>query len=404
MKCRLLHILLLTFATLMASVSSLSAKEQYVDPVFGDTINRNADDFVMVSLLVADPGTAIYSVMGHACLRMQCPVFDMDYCYSYESEDVQNRLYDFFAGNLKMGLFVVPVDEYCQEYREEGRGVCEYKLNLPIAVKRNLWRVIDQHIAEGKLLRYDYLRRGCTTTCVQFLREALGNMPIQYDASLYQQAPSARELVKRATVNALWTRFVVCFIAGSEVDKPLHGEKQLIIPTDLVAAWQKTTVNGQKLLSEEATVLVEGKPQTNDTHFTPLVAMLLLLIVTIANLFWSKPYLDWLMLAMQTVIGCLMMYLICISNLCCTSWNWLIVPFNILPVICWCWRKWWALLYACVLLIWCGIMTGVAIWGNVLADWSHIVLVLSWTMVLLKQSPRMNNFLHTIAKYKLLTR
>ena len=92
------------------------------------------------------------------------------------------------------------------------------------------------------------------------------------------------------------------------------------------------------------------------------------------------------MLAAQTVIGAFMVYLICFSNLCHTEWNWLIVPFNILPAIFWYWRKYWALPYACALLIWCGVMSYVAIWGHVLVDWPHIVLVLAWTLVLIKQS------------------
>ena len=59
------HLIRILFVLLTSLVVALpmSAKEQYVDPVFGDTINRSAEDFVKVSLLVADPGTAIYSVM-----------------------------------------------------------------------------------------------------------------------------------------------------------------------------------------------------------------------------------------------------------------------------------------------------------------------------------------------------
>ena len=83
-------ILLFLFAVLIASILPTFAEERYVDPVFGDTIDRTAEDFVTVSLLVADPGLSTYSVLGHACLRMQCPAFGMDYCFSYESEDVKN--------------------------------------------------------------------------------------------------------------------------------------------------------------------------------------------------------------------------------------------------------------------------------------------------------------------------
>lgn len=383
---RMPKISLLMLAMMMASAMPILAKEQYVDPVFGDTIDRTAEDFVTVSLLVADPGKAVYSTMGHSCLRMQCPTFGLDYCFTYESEDVTTRFWDFIAGNLYMGLFTIPTKEYCGWYIEEGRGVYEYKLNIPAWAEQNLWRILDNQVAEGSLLPYDYLKRGCTIACVEFLHNALGDTHIAYDASLYEQAPTGRDLVRWATTNSLWMRFFVCFIAGSECDKPLHGKKQLLVPADLVDAWKKATINGKPLMSSKPNVLVEGESQAKNGWFTPLIAMLLVLVLSIANLFWNKPYFDWLMLAAQTVIGAFMVYLICISNLCHTDWNWLIVPFNILPAIFWYWRKYWALPYACALLIWCGVMSYVAIWGHVLVDWPHIVLVLAWTLVLIKQS------------------
>ena len=114
-----------------------------------DSIDCNADDFVIASLLVADPGSKLYSVLGHACIRMQCPAYGLDYCFSYESEDVAHRVADFFAGKLYMGMFAIPVEEYCAPYREEGRGVYEYRLNLPIEIKRELWRILDEEMLKG---------------------------------------------------------------------------------------------------------------------------------------------------------------------------------------------------------------------------------------------------------------
>ena len=59
----LIRILFVLFASLVITLP-MSAKEQYVDPVFGDTIDRSAEDFVTVSLMIADPGTVFYTVLG----------------------------------------------------------------------------------------------------------------------------------------------------------------------------------------------------------------------------------------------------------------------------------------------------------------------------------------------------
>ena len=381
----LLSLLLLVAGTFSVSAQIVDAQGQYVDTVFNDHVNRTAEDFVIASLLVADPGTVMYSVVGHACLRLQCPTFGMDYCFSYESEGVQNRVLDFLAGKLMMGLFAIPVEEYCAQYREEGRGVYEYTLNLPVEVKRELWRVLDEHIAQGHRLPYDYFHRGCAITIVDFVKEALGESVIVYDKSLRENQLTAREMYFHHTQPSMWVRFLCVFIVGGEADIVHSNDRQLIVPMDLVYAWQQAKINGKPLLASEPNILVKGEPKVADGWFTPMVLAILLLILSIANLFWNRPYFNWLMLAAQTLVGCFMTYLICFSDLCCTDWNWLIIPFNPLPLIFWHWRKYWALPYAGVLTIWCLAMAAMTIWGHIRVDWSHILMVVSWIIIVIKQ-------------------
>lgn len=383
-------ILLILLLSLLIGTPPISAQivdehGQYVDTTFHDNVDRTSDDFVIASLVVADPGTYMYSVLGHACIRLQCPTFGMDYCFSYESEDVRQRVFSFLAGKLMMGLFAIPIEDYCALYREEGRGVYEYKLNLPIEVKRELWRVMDEHLAEGIRLPYDYYHRSCAITIKNFVNEALGEIEVVYDSTLYKNTPTARELCIKHSQRALWVQFFALFIVGNEADELLVGDKQLIIPIDLVQTWQKATVNGVPLLAAEPVVLVEGGPQVADGWFTPMVLALILLVLSVANLFWNRPYFDWLMLLLQTMVGCFMTYLICFSDLCCTEWNWLIIPFNPLPLVFWRWRKYWALPYVGILMIWCVVMVSMTLWGHPRMDWSHILMVVAWIIIVINQ-------------------
>ena len=112
-----LNILIFTLLSFLIGTFSVSAQtkdteQQYVDTIFHDNVDRTAEDFVIASLLVADPGTVLYSVLGHACIRLQCPAFGLDYCYSYESENRMQRILAFLAGKLKMGLFYIPNELY----------------------------------------------------------------------------------------------------------------------------------------------------------------------------------------------------------------------------------------------------------------------------------------------------
>ena len=92
---------------------------------FNDTIDRLAPDFVKVSLVVCDPSEVLYSTLGHAALHLQCPTFGLDYIFSYESENVRDKIWTFLKGNLKMGMFAIPVDTFLVPYQLSGRGVKE---------------------------------------------------------------------------------------------------------------------------------------------------------------------------------------------------------------------------------------------------------------------------------------
>ena len=65
-----------------------------------------------------------------------------------------------------------------------------------------------------------------------------------------------------------------------------------------------------------------------------------------------------------------------------TGWSWLIIPFNILPAICWKWRKKWALPYVIVIALWCICMLCAT---HRLVEYTHIILATSFGIILLKQ-------------------
>ena len=43
---------------------------------FNDTIDRLAEDFVEASILVADQGFELFSVLGHMAIRVKCSYYD----------------------------------------------------------------------------------------------------------------------------------------------------------------------------------------------------------------------------------------------------------------------------------------------------------------------------------------
>ena len=104
-------------------------------------------------------------------------------------------------------------------------------------------------------------------------------------------------------------------------------------------------------------------------------------------LFIEKAWIDWLILAIVTLVGIMETYLVVFSTLPCTCWHWLIIPFNVLPAICWKWRKYWALPYAIIIGIWATCMLA---YPHQLVDTSMVVLAVAFMMILLNKRNRIN--------------
>lgn len=371
---------------------SVYAQEQEIDSVQRAELWKQ-QDFVRAYYVVAEPGGALYSIFGHACLHMVCPAYDLDYFFSYESEDAANRILSFLSGNLHMGLTAFTADEYFASIGDEGRGVKEYELNLPIDVKRELWRVLDEKVAQGMYLPYDFESRGCAYACVEMLNEALGDRKIEYGEWSPRFNRTRREMCNDfGKVDYPWNMMFIMGLVGTDVDKMLTPEEKMIIPTEVAEVWQNAKVDGEYLLSREAHILQPSTKQYQKASwFTPMVAALLLLVLAVVSLFISKPYIDWLILGIVTIIGIMVTYLVVFSTLPCTSWNWLIMPFNILPAICWKWRKYWSLPFAVVIGVWAICMLASP---HQLVDYSMIVLAGTFVLVLVnKRNLDINNYI-----------
>lgn len=331
------------------------------------------DDFVIASIVVADPGEVLYSRVGHVGLHMRCPDHNLDYVFSYESEDVRHKVPAFLAGKLKMGMFAIPTSEYLELYRADGRGVREYRLNLPIDVKRELWRVLDNHMLEGANLPYDYITYGCAHSALMMIKEALDTIPIEYGEWPERfLTETRRELTARYMAESSpWSWCFLNLITNGSINRECSLEDKLIMPGDLVEMLQQATVQGRPMLDSEAHLLLDGKPTLETPFVSPLALSLILLLLTAVCLLMRKPWMDYVLLALQTLLGIVTVYLVCISKLCCTEWSWLIVPFNPLPLIVWKWRRHWALPYASLLVLW---IVFILLWPHSLTDWPYLVL------------------------------
>jgi len=340
-------------------------------------IDRADPNFVKASLLVMGPGGSLYSCVGHVCFRLECPKFNLDYCFSYESEGVGDKVLSFLSGNLKMGLFAVPTEKYLADYKAEGRGATQYALDLPPEAKQRLWKLLDDKVAEGVNLPYDFIHRGCAQSTLKYLFEATRPAPIEYPPWPAKYEKTMRELFVDAMGSHPWNLSFLQVLGGIDVDADFPKIRRVVVPSDLLEFLQGTKVGGRPILTGESTVLL---PQTNGSHrpwFTPMMAAGCMFALAVTSWFAAGVTIDCLFLALQTALGGFLMYLVFGSNLPATTWNWLLVPFNPLPIALWKWRKYCALPFAAITLLWIGF---VVFWPHMLTGWPYVALAAAYAV------------------------
>lgn len=356
-----------TLVIVIVFLASLGVSAQEADTTKYD------EDFVKTSLIIASPGDMLYSKVGHCAIRMQCPQYKLDYVFSYESEDARQKVLTFLAGKLKMGMFSVPTDEYISSYKKEGRSVAEYTLNIPIDAKRNLWKVLDTHVMEGANLPYDFITRGCAHSVLTMIDEGIFPLTLEFDSFPKTFATSTRrELTGLQMKDHPWTWcFLNLLVNGSIDDTDCSNEDKVIMPADLVESLLKARINGKPLISEAPKALLTGKSEKSTCWFTPLMLAIILLVITVIATLIKWNFWNYVLLAIQTVLGIFILYLVAFSSLCCTEWSWLIIPFNPLPLIFWKWRKRWALPFSVIITLWAAAML---LYPHQLTDTTFIVL------------------------------
>ena len=383
-----LNILFFTILSLLIGSPPISAQivdeqGQYVDTTFHDNVDRTAEDFVIASILISDPIEGVLSLAGHTAIRVQCPVFGLDYVYHYvmiHQEDSISEAKALLTGQFFVQMVADTFATYVQHCETINRGLTEYRLRLTPQEEQRLWQILDEELVSGKQLKYDFVQEGCAVKTKKLIERVLDKKYIDYSTCDPRFSAPQYELVSVAMQHAPWMRFVMLTAMHGHT-KQSGCSNNLLIPVDLAMAWQTATVNGHSLLGDGVR-LVPNNYYRSDVWFTPMRLSLLLFLLSIIALFIKRQYIDWVVLGVQLLMSVLVL-LFSVMGSTFIVWNWLLIPFNVLPIICWKWRKYWALPYVGVLVVWCSVMLFVP---HMLVDVTHIILTLAFAIVLLKQS------------------
>ena len=352
MVVKTMRIWIVTLVTGLVLATSASVHAQNKIPwTHGGPLLPDSSNFVTASLLIASPGEAIYSQLGHAAIRMECPIHNLDYCFSFEEEPGMGGIIKFFVGKTDAHMLAVPTTEFLKEFKLDGRRVMQYTLNLTTYEKQELWRLLDNDYVDEELRNFNFLQNNCSSVSLMAIENVMIDETIDFNGWPEQFQMINGAGVRYLTRNYPWLQFWSMIFLGTESDSYWEHEQQ-VAPELLPNVLKKATIisaEGQKRPMIIATK--ELMPFKNNFKASPVtptwvfgLLLLAVVLITLAQLKWKLKWigqvLDVLLMVLVTIAGLFLIYTSFVSGLFGTHWNWYLIPFNPLPLIIWLiWRK-----------------------------------------------------------------
>lgn len=335
--------LLAVLAMLLTWVSGAHSSPNDSIKVLPDSSN-----FVTASLVVATPTNTIYSVFGHATLRLECPTHNLDYVFTFESDTNVGTFMTGIAGKAIAKYVAVPTADYMAEIRKDYRGLSQYELNLTVEEEKELWRLLDEDMMAGGYRHFNLLQTNCLSTSIIKLQQCLRGEYFEWGPARFPQTLVNGELFRYSVRNYPWVEFLFITVVGSVYDEYSQQEYRLV-PEFIVPMLNEShfvnTVTGEKrpVLTGKRKMLIVAKDTPRPSAITPTwvfgLLLLFTILLTIGQWVWKWVKLpvafDALMLVAQTLFGLLLLFVNVYSELFGSSWNWYLVVFNPIPFLMW---------------------------------------------------------------------
>ncbi len=345
MKSKLLILLSLIM------LSSLYLRAQDEDTTF--VVLPDSSNFVTASLLVIDPGPKTVSAMGHCAIRLECPVHNLDYCFTLENNPEYSNL-AFILGKTPTHDIAVPTNKFIKEFVSEKRRVMQYELDLTPHEKQELWRAADIEFTNDGHRLFNYSYNGtdnCASICVELIEQALIDEEIVPDKIPPILLKNNGTYFRHVSRRSPWVQFVLITLAGTACDETWDMQNRMA-PEVIIPLFANSHFEGQQgvrpVLKGEGKELVHGGVDITPNPVTPTwvfgAVLFLAIIISLIQKYQRGHIIAKLfdigLFIFQSLFAVFLLISSCVGSIVGTHWNWYFIPFNLLPLIIWLlWRK-----------------------------------------------------------------
>ena len=300
-----------------------------------------------ISLLTCHAGPDIYELCGHSAIRVRYPDSGIDYAANYGLFDFDSPgfIYRFVKGETDYMVGAHPYEMFLANYSRQGRKVVEQHLDLTPEQATRLAALLEENMRpENRVYRYNYVLDNCATRCIDILERAMADT-IHFDAVAVEGTDgwSFRDEMRHYHRNYPWYQFGIDLALGTGIDYPITVREKSFAPEMMERLFASASLpdsTGQlKPLVSATNIVAEGTgaPATKSPtpwYLTPMAVCWTLFVIVAAisatdiRHHKHSRWLDTILFGAFGLAGCLIFFLVFISEHYATSPNWLIVWLN----------------------------------------------------------------------------
>lgn len=316
-----------------------------------DSVSSNHDDGgpLTVSVVTCAPGPEVYELCGHSAIRIRNEKMDSVWNYGIFDFSSPNFIYRFCKGETDYMVYGYKFSRFMPEYMHRGSKVTEQVLNLTQEQAQSLRQMLQKEsLPQNRMYRYNYVLDNCATRVLKRVNEVATREILMPDTMYFT---TFRKEMRHFHKKYPWYQFGIDIALGNGIDQPIENDGDIFAPPVLAAKLSQATIDGRPLVRQE-NVIFQGSADATlpptPWYKTPTSVGLLMLLISMASMFvslcvtthakrviYDKIIKIWISayFLLCGIGGCVIAFLVFVSEHEATSPNWIILWLNPLQFI-----------------------------------------------------------------------
>jgi hypothetical protein len=282
-------------------------------PAYSEKLNKKVER-VRVSILSTSPGSELYTLFGHAAIRIVDSSQLLDEVYGYGGFDFStpNFYPEFVRGTLLYTITQEPYAMFREEFLSEPYQMAEQVLNLSPEQSSKIYQLLQENsLPKNRLYRYDFFYDNCSTRIRDILCKALPNL-VLFSKQVNSHSPSYRDLLKPYLYDSPWVLLGTDLILGTPADKRSSPFGQTFLPFSLRTYLDQAKLADNTLLVRFSHLLINPKIEPKErSSITPIGVFWFVFLLSLLSFMnkRSERVFSSLVFVLYSLLGVLILFL-----------------------------------------------------------------------------------------------